>query len=250
MTHSPTSLDRANSLRGEWRAFGAFLRRPRLPEGGPAPVKAGIVALVRLYALDAVLMTILAAIGGLVLLAGADLPDNMLEQTEFTPGWIAAIVLGAPLIEELIFRSWLSGRPGHVIAAALMAAGAALAAAMGAAYVGEQAEMNVALSLIGAAVLAALVLFLLRRRAPMGWFRAIFPGLFWLVTLGFGFMHLFNFEAASLAILLPLTLPQIVAGTLFGYARVHYGLWASIALHAAHNGTAVSLALIAERLGG
>ena len=208
------------------------------------------MALVRLYALDAVLMTMLGVIGAVVLLAGADLPENMLEQMEFTPGWIAAIVLGAPLIEELIFRSWLSGKPGHVLAAAIMLAGAAFAAAMGAAYVGEQAETSVALALIGAAVLGALALFLLRRRAPMGWFRAIFPGLFWLVTLGFGFMHLTNYEAASLAILLPLTLPQIVAGTLFGYARVQYGLWAAILLHAAHNGTAVSLALIAERLGG
>ena len=208
------------------------------------------MALVRLYALDAMLMTMLGVIGAVVLLAGADLPENMLEQMEFTPGWIAAIVLGAPLIEELIFRSWLSGKPGHVLAAAIMLAGAAFAAAMGAAYVGEQAETSVALALIGAAVLGALALFLLRRRAPMGWFRAIFPGLFWLVTLGFGFMHLTNYEAASLAILLPLTLPQIVAGTLFGYARVQYGLWAAILLHAAHNGTAVSLALIAERLGG
>ena len=208
------------------------------------------MALVRLYALDAVLMTMLGVIGAVVLLAGADLPENMLEQVEFTPGWIAAIVLGAPLIEELIFRSWLSGKLGHVLAAAIMLAGAALAAGMGAAYVGEQAETGVALALIGAALLAALALFLLRRRAPMGWFRTIFPGLFWLVTLGFGFMHLTNYEAASLAILLPLTLPQIVAGTLFGYARVRYGLWAAILLHAAHNGTAVSLALIAERLGG
>jgi membrane protease YdiL (CAAX protease family) len=43
-------------------------------------------------------------------------------------------------------------------------------------------------------------------------------------------------------------LPQFIAGTLFGYMRVRYGFWTAVALHALHNGTALSLALAGEAL--
>lgn len=212
--------------------------------------RASFAALARLYALDVLLMAALAMIAALVTAAGFDMPDNMLEDIRFTPGWIALIVLAAPLIEELVFRSWLSGRPGHVLAAALMLGAAGIAAMVGVGNTGEQAEAGVALAALGGAFVGAIAIFLLRRRPAMGWFQRIFPVLFWVVTLAFGVMHIFNYESASLAILLPLALPQIIAGALFGYARVQYGLWAAVLFHTAHNSTALGIALLAERLGG
>ena len=79
---------------------------------------------------------------------------------------------------------------------------------------------------------------------PFRWFAAAFPVVFWLVTLAFALVHLANYTDGTLLILLPLVIPQFIAGALFGYARVHYGLWAAMLLHAMHNGTAVALVLV------
>ena len=49
--------------------------------------------------------------------------------------------------------------------------------------------------------------------------------------------------------LLPLVLPQFVIGAILGYTRVTYGLWASILLHALHNGAFISLVLLASSAG-
>ena len=77
--------------------------------------------------------------------------------------------------------------------------------------------------------------------AALGW-----PALFWLSTLGFSLVHLTNFPADQLATALPLVLPQFVTGTILGYARVHYGLWASVLLHMLHNGAIIALVLAAS----
>ena len=42
---------------------------------------------------------------------------------------------------------------------------------------------------------------------------------------------------------LPFTLPQFVVGLMLGHLRVRYGLWASVLLHAMHNGLFVLLLL-------
>ena len=59
-------------------------------------------------------------------------------------------------------------------------------------------------------------------------------------------MHLTNFPADQLATALPLVLPQFVIGTILGYTRVHYGLWASVLLHMLHNGAIIALVLAAS----
>ena len=53
----------------------------------------------------------------------------------------------------------------------------------------------------------------------------------------------------ALAVLLPLVSPQLVVGSILGYVRVHYGLWASMMLHGLHNGAAVGAVLLAVSLG-
>jgi membrane protease YdiL (CAAX protease family) len=37
-----------------------------------------------------------------------------------------------------------------------------------------------------------------------------------------------------------------VTGTILGYTRVHYGLWASVLLHMLHNGAIIALVLAAS----
>lgn len=231
----------AATLVGEWRRFGAFLKRPTLDvaEQDGAPFR----VLARIYVLDFLAMCILVLAATAAVAAGLYLPETAIAGMEFTPTLILAIVIGAPVFEELVFRSWLSGKPGHLLAVLAIAAGAL---GFGAAHViSPIAGIGVfAVGLIGA--LAALIG--LYNRPAMSWFAKAFPGFFWFATASFALVHLANFEEGSLAMLLPLVLPQFLLGTMVGYLRVRIGLWAAIVLHAAHNATAVSLAALAGQL--
>ena len=82
----------------------------------------------------------------------------------------------------------------------------------------------------------------------MRWFAKAFPVFFWLSVLSFALVHLANFEEGG-AVLFVLVLPQFVLGTMLGYVRTRVGLWAAIALHAAHNATALGIASLAMTAG-
>lgn len=235
----------AATMLAEWRRFGAFLKRPTLDvaQQDTAPLK----VLARIYVLDLLAMCALVLAAAAAVAAGLYLPETAIAGMEFTPTLILAVVIGAPVFEELVFRSWLSGKPGHILALLAVAAGAV---GFGAAHVFSPIAGIVVLAvcLIGAG--AALIG--LYRRPAMGWFARFFPGFFWFATASFALVHLANFDSGdtwgSLAILLPLVLPQFLLGTMVGYMRVRIGLWAAIMLHAAHNATAVSLAAMAGQL--
>ena len=246
MTSVSTSLPASASLRGQWADYLAFIRRPRLPDVIEAKGAAGLTALLRMLALDLALMSVLMAVALLVILIGVDLPETALAGVEIDLKLAVMIVLLAPLMEEIGFRSWLSGKPGHMLGLILLLLGAVAAGAMGLARTGQEAMAAVSFAIIGAVILAGLAIFLLRKRGPMGWFRLIFPGLFWLSTAAFASIHLLNYQEGSLATLLPLVLPQFILGTMLGYLRVNYGLWSCIALHAMHNGLILGAVAIAS----
>ena len=217
----------------------AFLKRPRLPERATGVGLVGLYGVGRLYLIDLLAMCALGIMALLAVALGVEFPENQLDAIELTPGWIALIVLGAPLMEELLFRSWLSGRPGHVGGALALGAGVAGGGVL------TQSHDVAAVGLLAVGlVLAAVLIFVLRRHGPMRWFAFLFPAIFWIVTALFAAVHMFNYTEGSLAMLLPLVVPQFIAGALFGYARVQYGLWAAILLHALHNGSAVLLILL------
>ena len=231
----------AASMTGEWRRFGAFLRRPSLEVG--AQNAGALTVLARIYVLDLLAMAVLIGLAGLLIAAGVYIPVTALAGMEFTWGIIAMVVIGAPLMEEVAFRSWLSGRPG-VIAALL----AFLAGGIGFGLA-HMAVPVLGLVLAVAGILGAgAALFFLRGKPAFGWFERGFPVFFWLSTVTFALVHLANFDEGSLAILLPLVLPQFILGSMLGYVRVRIGLWSAIALHAAHNGTAVAIAALAGQL--
>ena len=250
MTPSPSTLpspergDISPASTGQRPPLAAFLRRPVLPERATGLGVEGLVGVLRLYAVDFAAMSLLGILAMAALAAGFEFPSNSLNEIALTPMVIAAIVLGAPLLEETAFRSWLSGRPGHWLALGVLAAGFFLLTQTDIAR--SDAPVNV--KAIGGALLtgagAVAALYTLRGRAPFRWFAAAFPVVFWLVTLAFALVHLANYTEGTLLILLPLVIPQFIAGALFGYARVHYGLWAAMLLHAMHNGTAVALVLV------
>ena len=249
MTGEITSLATPESLRGEWRGYASFLKRPALPAQSGATFRAGIAAVSRMLVLDLAAMSALLAVAAIVMLVGFDLPETALAGLEIDLTLALMVVVAAPLMEELAFRGWLSGKPGHVLALAIMCAAGIAAVLLSAGGSGLGAPPKASLGVAAAVGLSLVTIFVLRNRPAMGWFRAIFPALFWFSTAAFASIHLLNFEQAGAA-LLPLVLPQFILGTMLGYLRVTYGLWSCIALHALHNGLIIGVVALASAGGG
>ena len=231
----------APTMVGEWRRFGAFLKRPTPDDSGRAARPFEV--LLRIYALDMAIMLVLISCAAIAIALGVELPETALAGMEFTPVLIALVVIVAPVMEELIFRSWLSGKPAQVLAwfAVVLAFGAV-------SIFGNEGAVPPWPFLIAGLAGVVLSLALLWRKPAWGWFTKGFPVFYWLSVLSFALVHLANFEEGG-AVLLALVLPQFVLGTMLGYVRTRIGLWAAIALHAAHNATALTIASLAMTAG-
>ena len=236
MTGETTSLPSLKTSRGEWNSYLAFVRAPRLPEHRTANFRSGLAALPRMLALDLGAMMTLVSIALLVVVLGFEIPSTALAGLEIDWQLAFTVVIFAPLMEEIAFRGWLSGKPGHVLALVVILVGAGTAAMLAVGATGEAATLRAGLAMIATIVLAAISIFVLRGRPAMRWFSAVFPALFWLSTVAFASIHLLNYEEGNLLPLLPLVLPQFILGTILAYMRVSYGLWTCIVLHAIHNG--------------
>nr|WP_298925136.1 CPBP family glutamic-type intramembrane protease [uncultured Erythrobacter sp.] len=246
---SPTSTtieEAANthSVRAEWRAFANFLKQPSLPDQSRHKA-GGVGAVLRMLSLDIAFVVIFVA-GLFALIAmGVELPDNLNSSLELNAGTIFLIVIGAPLLEEFAFRSWLSGRPRYLIVIPIILITGLVAAMLGATRTGEAAEAAVGLMIIGGLLVSLVAMATLWKRSTPAWYEILFPGAFWLSSVAFALVHFANYTEGSLLVLLPLVLPQFVLGSIAAYLRVHYGLWTAIALHAAHNGIAIGIASLA-----
>ncbi|MFW5634848.1 MAG: type II CAAX prenyl endopeptidase Rce1 family protein [Erythrobacter sp.] len=232
----------APTMRGQWADLLAFLRHPYLPERLlPPGQSARLVA--RLFALDLVAIAGFAALALTAVGLGLELPENYNATLGLGAQTIVLLVIVAPVLEEIVFRGWLSGRPGTILA--LFWAGAGLA---GLALFGAGAGPAGPIAALIGLVLAAAMLVALRGRPPLPVFERHFAWFFWASAILFAAVHLANYEEGALAILLPLLVPQFVLGTLAGHVRVRCGLVWSMLLHAAHNGFAVGIALVALSL--
>lgn len=149
------------------------------------------------------------------------------------------VAILAPVAEECVFRGWLSGRPRALalLAGLLAAAGALWTIRDGAAH--PLAWLVLMLSVLGAAG----GWFALRRRDTPAWFEAAFPALFVAHAVIFALFHLGNYPRVTLA-LVPMVLPQLWAGLVFGFVRVRIGLPASMLTHALGNLVAVTAAFL------
>ena len=233
-----------SALPDEWRRFFAFVRHPMLP---PRAVGFGLVPAARtaiMLGLDLAAMALLLTIAVAVSKLFGELPSNALNNLEIGIRWLLIIVIGGPVSEELIFRSWLSGRPGHLqaigcIIAALVVAVAAMRVIGG--LPGSLIAVVCLLTGLGVGIAFAVRG---RKRAAWAWFQRHFRWFYLASTICFALSHLANYQAGNAAMLLPLVIPQFVTGLMLGYVRVNYGLWASIALHAAHNALFIGMALL------
>jgi len=183
----------------------------------------------------------------LVLLAGAVLPLWLASRSagvlpapdpaadRLATSALAFLVI-APLLEELVFRSWLTGR----VAALRFAACGFLAMALMLAGVSLLPAHGRSLAWAGAGVaLAGLVHWGLtrerRREIPSAFVRH-FGGIVWGQALLFGAIHLGNYAAPASPLGLAVVLPQVLGGLILAYIRTRAGLAAAMAYHAGYNG--------------
>ena len=246
-TSGETQLAPANTLRGEWSRFFSFLKWPTLPARAEPLQASSWVAIGRMLALDMLFMSVLLGIAFAAMASGVEIPETAISGMEMTAQLAFAAIVFAPIAEEIAFRSWLSGRPGHVAFIVLSVVALGILGMQG---VPNPDNVDPATALIALTVFLAgvVAIYVLRNRDAMGWFQKLFPLFFWLSALGFASIHLLNFEENITAVL-PLVLPQFVIGLVLGYLRVHYGLWSAIVLHMLHNAAFIALVAVAGSAG-
>ena len=166
--------------------------------------------------------------------------ESELEQWSLSEQ-LVLIVLIAPLIEETIYRLPLQRRfrPGLV----------ALSLAIGALFFAGASSVAFWVILALAAAIGLTVFNSnIYERVQQKW--STNPRIpIWFATFIFGLIHVVNFDVewSIFAVLVaPLVVsPQIWLGLMFTIARVRYGWWAGLVLHATHNGLIWSISSLA-----
>lgn len=248
MNEDITSLSQAKSASGEWRHYLAFLRRPALPDRSRGWSGGSLRATLRMFGLDALAMGALGMVALMAVAAGFVPPGNALGELTWNAQTVALIVIAAPLLEEFFFRGWLSGRPGAVASVLVILGGSMVAGVMMAPEAPPSRQAWAAIVAVLTLIAGVVLAVALRHRRAMRWFQRLFPLFFWLSTASFALVHLLNYTEGALAVLLPLVLPQFISGSIFGYARVRYGLWSGILLHMLHNAALVAIVTTAIAL--
>lgn len=210
------------------------------------PWSAGLVmALAIIFALD------LAVDGAaMALIEAGDTAAGFLPAPLETEGsWgeeLFYALLLAPLLEEALYRGWLTGRVAALRFAAFgFAAEACFVAGLwaGAAWEGALAATGVGIALAG------FVQWLLTRErdvAVPAWFTRHFAALVWASSLLFAAIHLGNYTALTHPLGVLVVTPQLIGALCLAYVRTRLGLRAAVAHHAAYN----ALFLLTEGLAG
>ena len=142
----------------------------------------------------------------------------------------------APLYEEVVYRSWLKGTPRYLMVLGLAVLLFWLINVF-LPFRDNQMIVTVTWGLPGLLAIGTVVgrASLWRGgRQPVPFFRRHFVWFFWASCFAFALGHVGNYDSFSL-LLIPLVLPQLVAGINWAFARMRFGLPASILLHAAAN---------------
>ncbi|UVI39953.1 CPBP family glutamic-type intramembrane protease [Qipengyuania spongiae] len=231
------------------RKFLRFVRKPSVSIGSEdqLPSSKPVIGIV-LFALSLVISAAFAiAALPLMLFVEAE-PGSQLQKVsaQSIPSVVLAVVILGPLIEEIMFRGWLSGTWRAVIASALF-----LALVFGIAPLIDKhlsvsaAIIQLGLVIIGSAGFALLAPIDTGRRLPR--FERLFPYIFWAQGIVFGALHFQNVSASSPMVAGLATLPLVICGWIWGFARINLGLSGAVLLHAAYNVPAAA-ALVAFSL--
>jgi membrane protease YdiL (CAAX protease family) len=221
-------------LRARVADIARFIARPAYVAEPMAWGRAAALALLVVFALDLALYALVAALIDAWDRGAGFLPEPLDYGTTLAEDLFSFLVV-APLLEELAFRGWLSGR----IAALRFAlfGFAAMGLLVAALYVPAEYGTAVWLAGVGAAF-AGLVQWSRTRDAGTAvpvWFTHHFHWFVWGSSAAFGLIHLGNYEPLASPLGLLVVLPQTIGGLLLAYTRTRLGLGAAMAHHAAYN---------------
>ena len=214
----------------------AFLSRPKL--GSVAELSSGEKTRtgIGLFILS-IMTTILFGVLALPVILATDLTaGDKIDEALSGSAWavLLSVVILGPLVEEIIFRGWLSGTWCSVLATAFGLTAIYGGSALLDSYLGEGSAIKPLILAAGAIAIFSVFSLLDNANRIFG-FDRIFPFVFYAQAVAFGALHFQNYAASSLAIALFATLPLIACGLIWGYARVRLGLASAVILHAAYN---------------
>lgn len=222
----------------------AFFKSPKLPDSAAAGFS-GRKTLALFIVLAAATIATSIVLLPFVWLLGAGQSSQLSGALSADPlRLVLTVMILGPIVEEILFRSWLSGRWRDIVGAGVF--GVIL---YGAAWLLPPEFISDGIwqgHLVLAIAFAAFgaVLTLMGSDARSLHFKRAFPLIFWLSVVIFGALHLTNYAGSGGWALLVFTMPQILAGAFFGFARVTIGLPSAMALHIAYNAVPVTAALL------
>lgn len=148
--------------------------------------------------------------------------------------WVVALI--APVLEETMWRLWLSFKKVHVAVSLLVVAFVIAVKANGVNLYSEPISKSYLLFLLEAIAFAGLIFTITNFKATVikcfaeKHFKAFYYG----SCMGFGLIHMINFMPFKLGIIWAypfFTLPQIIMGCIVGYIRVKNGFVWGVILH-------------------
>ena len=218
-----------------WAAdIARFMARPSHVARPLAWGRAAALALVIVFAFDMALDRLVSGLTAIWDTSAGFLPAPIQYDTTLAQD-LAEFLILAPVLEELAFRGWLTGR----IAALRFAlyGFAAMALLGGSLLVPADYAMQVALVGVGLAFAGLIHWSRTRTRdtAVPAWFSRHFNWIVWGSSALFGLIHLGNYEPLTSPLGLLVVLPQTIGGLLLAYTRTRLGLGAAMAHHAAYN---------------
>ncbi len=219
---------------GLYKDVGRFALRPTMAAATLPMGAVFLIVLGALFVLDSSLALCVYYLETGIAEAGHDFPEAIQEEFSFDADFLAMVVI-APILEEALFRGWLSGHLAALRFAAI--AWIAILLSLGAALLGA----GIASAAGGAALillLFGLVQWLSTRHTETqipGWFKAHFGKLVWASTIAFGLIHIANYEDFGDPLDLMLVASQTLGGLILAYTRTRLGIYAAIAQHSFFN---------------
>ena len=224
-----------------------YLRRPHLVAAQKPFTPQALMQLLKLLGFALLMLPVLGLfMGAIFAAAGVALPEPSPEYMEVMnrPNFIFLAAVMAPLIEELLFRSWLGKRGGVLWLAPFLLVSLAVIVLKDADTLSLGLKTALVIMVLGSFALYMRRYLALRRDEAVlnAALTRVFPFAFWGTSLGFGLMHLANYEGGDMGLLLPLMiLPQFMVGVMLGYIRMRFGLLSAIGFHSAYNITLLTV---------
>ncbi len=214
--------------------FLSFLRRPVYSERPhPSQNRRAILSeVLRLYSL---MITALIPIVFLISMvrgqvgAEEDPIAEFLKKTSLLV-LLLAVVVAAPLLEEMIFRLPLRFSPLNV---SLPLAFVLLIINIG------NPSMRLLLAVAVGLLLRYLLHHRIKRTTGHAFYAKYIGWLFYGSTVLFGAIHIFNFDSKTYFVAPLIVMPQIMAGLFCGFIRLRHGYWWAVFAHGFHNFCAI-----------